>query len=343
MHPPLQAQQIQQNQQTHYGEETHPAPLSPAMQQVLTNMAKTGRLPFQFLTPEEAKVLYAKGADILEVPSPQMAQETLYQVSALDGSRIAVKLFRPSRVQTVCAKRTKTKLSAALIYFHGGGFTIGSIETHQILCRVLAEGVQMPVLSVDYRLAPKHTFPCAHEDAFEAVRWVYQNAMDLLISDKHIFIAGDSAGGTLSLYCAQKAALEGYQIKGQVLFYPGCSPRQDLNSHKIYSKGYVLEQETIEYFYRLYLKQIEQREDWRFSALCSPHLSLMPETWFGLAQCDPLRDEGVLLHEKLTQLKRPSHLKIYHGVVHGFIKMGRFVDEARQAHKDACDFIREMI
>jgi acetyl esterase len=322
-----------------------PASLTPAMNSVLENMRRANRPAIHTLSPAEAKTLYAKGADILEVHSPHMHSEETYQVSALDGHRILLKLWRPVHMQSV-AKHGTHHLAPALIYFHGGGFTIGSIETHATLCKVIAKLSQMPVISVEYRLAPEFTFPVAHNDAWSACEWIFKNATDLRLSAKHLFVGGDSAGGTLSLYCAQQAGLTGSSFRGQILYYPGCADNQNMPSHKAYAVGYLLEQKSIDYFYGLYLAGPDRTRlmsDWRFSALCSPHLKLLPTTWIGLAQCDPLRDEGTALVHALKALGCKVKARIYKGVIHGFVKMGRFIPEAVEAHVDASDFLRSFL
>ena len=328
------------NSLKYQGFDQDPAPLTKAMKTVLDNMQKAGRPAFHMLSPDKAKSQYAAAADILELASPKVAAEETYQVNALDGSRIIIKLWRPTTVRKILRHKGQD-LSPALVYFHGGGFTIGSVQTHAVLCKALASRAQMLVISVEYRVAPEFTFPTAHTDSWAACEWVFKNALDLKISSKHIFVGGDSAGGTLSLYCAQQARLEGHEFRGQILFYPGCSATQDMQSHRAYASGYLLEQKSIEYFYGLYHPGLNKSSlsDWRFSALNSPHLSLLPPTWIGLAQCDPLRDEGLALETALQQLGREVVCKVYKGVVHGFIKMGRFIPEAVESHLDACDFL----
>lgn len=318
-----------------------PAPLTRAMQQVLENIHKANRPVIHTLTPEQAKAQYAAGADILELPSPTMRSEEIYQVSAPDGYLITIKIWRPLQVRTA-QKHKAQPLAPALIYFHGGGFTIGSVQTHAVLCKELATHSQMVVASVEYRLAPEFTFPTAHTDCWAACEWIFKNALDLKISANHLFVGGDSAGGTLSLYCAQQAVLSGYQFRAQILFYPGCSATQDMLSHNAYASGYLLEQKTIEYFYNLYHpapRAAQTLADWRFSALNSPNLALLPPTWLGLAQCDPLRDEGFALVGSLQALGKHVECKVYKGVIHGFIKMGRFIPEAKESHLDACHFL----
>ncbi len=322
-----------------------PAPLTFAMQTVLNNIVKAKRPLLHTLPPDAAKAQYAGAADILEPPSFPVFSEETYQVSALDGHRILIKLWRPLSLQTV-GKQSGAQVSPALIYLHGGGFTIGSVQTHAALCKEIARLSKMIVISVEYRLAPEFTFPTAHTDCWSACDWVFKNALDLKISPRHLFVGGDSAGGTLSLYCAQNAVLEGHRFKGQILFYPGCSATQNMPSHRAYERGYLLEQQTIQYFYDLYHAgpdKLKTTADWRFSALNSPHLNLLPPTWIGLAECDPLRDEGLALANMVQAQGLRVTCKIFRGVVHGFIKMGRFIQEAQESHVDACNFLTDLV
>ena len=325
-------------------EDEDPAPLTTAMQLVMDNIRKANRPALHTLSAEKAKIQYAGAADILEVPSPLMETEDNYQVSALDGYRIFIKVWRPRKVRVLSNHKLES-LSPALVYFHGGGFTIGSVQTHAVLCKEIAACSQMMVISVEYRLAPEFVFPTAHNDAWSASEWIFKNAADLKICPNHIFVGGDSAGGTLSLYCAQQAVLNGYKFKGQILFYPGCSATQDMHSHHAYASGYLLELKSIEYFYGLYHNGNNKstQYDWRFSALQSSHLKLMPPTWIGLAQCDPLRDEALELTRQLQAQGKQVTCKVYKGVVHGFIKMGRFIPEARDSIVDCCNFLTQLI
>jgi len=318
-----------------------PSPLTSEMHKVLAQMKQANRPPFHQLNPFDAKSLYLKGADVLEITSAKMANEETIKINSFDGALIEIKVFTPTTVSKKSFDNSSS--NGALIYFHGGGFTIGSIQTHSILCKEIAAQTQLCVFSVEYRLAPEFKFPTAHLDCWASCEWIYDNCEKLNISADSIFIGGDSAGGTLSLFCTQQAAIQGYKVKGHVLFYPGCSPKQNMKSHQLYASGYLLESDTIEYFYGQYLRNIHDRFDWRFSPLNSPYLKLLPPTWIGLAECDPLRDEGIVLNEILNKLGCTSVCSVYAGVVHGFIKMGRFIPQAISAHKDACEFIKNLI
>jgi acetyl esterase len=310
--------------------------LTPAMHGVLERMARAGHMPLHALTPAQARTAYAAGADVLELPLHAMARVEDFHVTARDGFLIPVRLVVPS-----------TERLPVLVYFHGGGFTIGSIETHDGLCRQLARHVHCAVLSVDYRLAPEHKFPIAVEDAWDVVRWVAQQGATRNLSTDRLAVGGDSAGGTLAAVCAILARDANIQLALQLLFYPGTSARQDTHSHRKFEHGFVLEESHIAYFFNHYWRTVSDRDDWRFAPLdgrdASGHLAELggvAPAWLGLAECDPLVDEGVQYADRLRMAGVAVDLEIYRGVVHEFIKMGRAIPEAAKAHADAAHALR---
>jgi acetyl esterase len=191
------------------------------------------------------------------------------------------------------------------------------------------------VLSVGYRLAPEHRFPVAFEDAWDAVKWVAEQGAEKGLDTTRIAVGGDSAGGTLAAACALQAHDVGLALKLQLLFYPGCCAHQDTPSHKTFGHGFVLEADHIAYFFDLYIPNLTDREDWRFAPLMADDVEGAAPAWLGLAECDPLVDEGLQYADKLRAAGVAVDLDIYRGVTHGFINMGRAVPEARQAHMDA--------
>jgi acetyl esterase len=221
-----------------------------------------------------------------------------------------------------------------LLYFHGGGFTIGSIASHDTLCRTLAQLAGCAVLSVGYRLAPEHRFPTAVNDAWDAALWLAREGRAIGLDTSRISIGGDSAGGTLATVCATLARDAGVEIRLQLLFYPGCAGRPQAPSHARYHEGLVLEQAHIEYFFGQYIDDAD-RDDWRFAPLNTADPEGVAPAWFGLAECDPLVDDGLHYADKLRAAGVAVDLEIYRGVTHEFIKMGRALPEARQAHADA--------
>jgi len=265
----------------------------------------------------------------LEIPSPKMQRLDSFTFAARDGFEVPVRLYAPS----------DEKLPV-LIYFHGGGFTIGNLSTHDTLCRTLSHLAHCAVLSVNYRLAPEHKFPTAHEDAWDAVQWIATQSAELGLDCSRLAVGGDSAGGTLAAACALEARKAGLPLALQLLFYPGCAAHQDTPSHKTFAHGFLLEETHISYFFNHYLRSEADRDDWRFSPLSAPDAEGVAPAWFGLAECDPLVDEGVMYADKLRAAGVPVDLEIYRGVVHEFIKMGRALPEAHRAHADAAHALK---
>jgi acetyl esterase len=303
--------------------------LTPAMRDVLRRMARADRPPFHTLTPQQARAAYAAGADVLEIPAPRLTRVEDFALPVRDGHAIAARLYAPS-----------SDLLPVLVYFHGGGFTIGGIDTHDVLCRQLSHLAGCAVISVDYRLAPEHRFPVASHDAWDALHWIAAHGANKGIDSSRIAVGGDSAGGTLATMCAVLARDAGLPLALQLLFYPGCAAHQDTPSHHKFAQGFVLEEPHITWFFNQYVRSPADRDDWRFAPLNTPDVDGVAPAWVGLAECDPLVDEGVMYADRLRMAGVPVDLEIYRGVTHEFIKMGRVIPEARQAHADAAQAIR---
>ncbi len=298
--------------------------LTPAMHHVLDRMARARQLPLHALQPAQARQAYEIGSGVLDLPAHKLARVQDVQLPTRDGAAIAARLYAPAQEGL-----------PVLLYFHGGGFTIGSVATHDSLCRHLAHLAHCAVLSVDYRLAPEHKFPTASNDAWDALQWLAREAAALGLDGRRIAVGGDSAGGTLAAVCAIAARDAGLPLALQLLFYPGCTAHQDTPSHQTFAEGFVLEAPHISYFFDHYTRTPADREDWRFAPLLAPDVDGVAPAWIGLAECDPLVDEGVLYADKLRAAGVVVDLEIYRGVVHEFIKMGRAIPEALQAHADA--------
>lgn len=298
--------------------------LTPAMHQLLDRMARTRQLPLHALTPQQARQVYEMGSGMLDIPGHKLARVEELSIPTRDGAAITARLYAPAQERL-----------PVLLYFHGGGFTIGSVATHDALCRHLSHLSHCAVVSVDYRLAPEHKFPTAANDAWDALQWLVREAAALGLDDTRIAVGGDSAGGTLAIVCAIEARDADLPLALQLLFYPGCAAHQDTPSHKTFAEGFVIGEEQISYFFNHYVNSPADRDDWRFAPLLAPDVEGLAPAWIGLAECDPLVDEGVLYADKLRAAGVEVDLEIYRGVVHEFIKMGRAIPEALQAHADA--------
>lgn len=306
------------------------ARLTPQMRSVIERMARAGRPPLHTLSPAEARLAYEVGAGVLEVPKADLPRIEDLHIPARDGARLPARLYAPSTAAAL----------PALLYLHGGGFTIGSVATHDVLCRELARLGGCMVLSLDYRLAPEHAFPTASNDAWDALAWLNAHAARLGADPARLAVGGDSAGGTLAAVNAILARDAGLPLALQLLIYPGTTAHQDTLSHTEFAHGPVLDRSAIGWFFDQYIPSRAEREDWRFAPLLAPDVDGVAPAWIGLAECDPLVDEGVDYGDKLRAAGVAVDLEIYRGVTHEFIKMGRAIPEARQAHQDAARALR---
>ena len=322
----------------HHDRNAHPrALLTPAMRSVVDRIARAGHVPMHALTADQARTAYAAGANVLELPTQKLPLVEDFTVMARDGFAIPVRHYAPVAGPL-----------PVLVYFHGGGFTVGSIATHDGLCRRLAHLGQCAVLSVDYRLAPDSKFPTAHNDAWDVVQWVVREGAMRQLEPARMALGGDSAGGTLAAACAIEARNAGVPLALQLLFYPGCAGHQSTLSHRTFATGFVIEEPHITYFFEQYIRSAADRDDWRFAPLDGQgpdgyevDLGGVAPAWVGLAECDPLVDEGVAYADRLRMAGVAVDLEIYRGMVHEFIKMGRAIPEAATAHADAARALRQ--
>ncbi|MGO4391621.1 alpha/beta hydrolase [Variovorax sp. M-6] len=308
------------------------AALTAKMASVVERMARAGRPPLHSLTPADARAAYEKGAGVLEVPKPQLARVEDHSVPARDGHALPVRLYAPS-----------SDVLPLLLFFHGGGFTVGSIATHDTLCRVLSQRSGCAVISVDYRLAPDHRFPTAANDAWDALAHIAKHAAQWGLDGSRIAVGGDSAGGTLAAVCAILARDAGLPVALQLLIYPGTAAHQDTDSHRRYAEGPLLGEALISWFFGLYVHSKAERDDWRFAPLNADDVDGVAPAWIGLAEIDPVVDEGIAYADKLRAAGVAVDLEIYRGVIHEFVKMGRAIPEALQAHADAAHALKQAL
>lgn len=314
------------------------ARLTTAMRGVIDRIARAGHPPLHALSPQQARAAYEAGAGVLDIRPHALARIEDLEIPARDGARLPARLVAPSHGTNL----------PVLLYFHGGGFTVGSVATHDPLCRSLAHLANCAVLSVGYRLAPEAKFPTAVNDAWDSLAWLRERGHDLGLDVARMAVGGDSAGGTLAAVTAIAARDAGWPLALQLLFYPGCAGHQDTPSHKTHAHGFILEEPHITYFFAQYLRDARDRDDWRFAPLDGVDESGQPKdldrvapAWIGLAECDPLTDEGIAYADRLRLAGVPVDLDIHAGVVHGFIQFGRAIPEALTAHQQAARALRQ--
>lgn len=298
--------------------------LTPRMAGLLERIHRADRPPFHSLTPREARIAYRMGAEILDLPRAPLPRVEDLEVAG-----------RPARLYAPGGGRLPV-----LLYLHGGGFTIGDLETHDSLCRQLALRSGAAVVALDYRLAPEHRFPAAVDDSWAALAWLHEHAGTLGLDASRLAVGGDSAGGTLAASTAFFARDRGLPLALQLLITPGTASQPNTASHKLFAHGFLLDSDSIAWFFDHYLDR-GQRHDWRFAPLEAPDHSGLAPACVVLAECDPLVDEGLAYADVLRAAGVPVQLELYRGVTHDFIKMGRQIPEALTA-LEACGLaIRE--
>jgi acetyl esterase len=230
----------------------------------------------------------------------------------------------------------------ALVFFHGGGWTIGDLDTHDGVCRQLAVGARCAVFSVDYRLAPEHPFPAAVEDCFFATKFVFDHAQELKVDRSRLAVGGDSAGGNLAAVVALMARDQGGPpLAYQLLIYPATDQRCQMPSHERNGEGYLLTREGIRFFRAAYLPDEKDRTDWRASPLLAADHARLPPAFVLTAGYDPLVDEGRAYAERLAQAGAETSYREYPDMVHGFVLFGGVVDTANAAVDECCRRLRD--
>lgn len=287
---------------------------------LLDRIRRAQRLPFHAMTPEQARAVYDKAAEVLEPPRASLARVEDLTLPAADGTPLRARLYAASHARL-----------PLLLYLHGGGFVIGGLETHDSLCRQLALRSGGAVLALDYRLAPEHRFPTAVDDAWAAMRWLAGPGAEALgLDGRRLAVGGDSAGGTLAATCAIHARDTGLPLALQLLITPGTTAHMETGSHKLFANGFLLDSANVEWFFDHYI-DYHHRHDWRFAPLEADDLDGVAPACVILAECDPLVDEGIAYADRLRLAGVPVALELYRGLTHDFIKMGRALKEAGAA------------
>ena len=295
--------------------------LHPQARALIDLMIERGVPPTHTLGVDEARSFYRERRQLTQ-PDPS-AVESVRDLAA-DGPHgpIGLRLYRPLGT----AERA---MLPALVYYHGGGWTIGDLDTHDTLCRALCNGAGCAVVSVDYRLGPEHRFPAAVDDAFAALRWVQAQAPALCLDRARLAVGGDSAGGNLAAVAALLARAAGdLPLAFQLLIYPATDMRRGHASHTSNGQGYLLTADSITYYHDHYIDDAKHDLDWRASPLLHPDLSGLPPALLLTAGYDPLRDEGLDYADALAAAGNRASYVCFERQIHGFITMGRVLDEA---------------
>ena len=298
--------------------------LDPQAKALIDLMVERGLPPTHTLAPSDARAMYRDRRGFSQPKPRAMAEVLELQADSAQGG-IPLRLFRPAGLAADTPAPT-------LVYYHGGGWVIGDLDTHDVLCRQLADEAGCVVVAVDYRMGPEHRFPAAVDDVLAATRWLQARAGALGLDAQRFAVGGDSAGGNLAavVALAWRDAGEAVALRFQLLIYPATDMRAVSASHVSNGQGYVLTSDTIAYFRGHYLSP-EQHADWRASPLLHANLSALPPALVLTAGFDPLRDEGRQYADALSAAGNTAQYVCFARQIHGFITMGRVIDEANLA------------
>jgi acetyl esterase len=297
--------------------------LDPQAQALMQLMIDKGVPPVNTLTPTEARESYRSRRTFTQPDAPEVFKLE-DKLIAYNGVNIPVRVYHPFSAQTHSAL-------PALVYLHGGGWTIGDLDTHDVLCRSLCLQANVVVVSVDYRMGPEHKFPAAFDDCVAAFEWTVENAVHLGIDAKRIAIGGDSAGGNLTAAACLQLRSHPVQPAFQLLIYPATIMWQDTPSYHANGQGYLLTKDSIAYYTDNYLRDRNDAKDWRASPQWAESHAGLPPAFVLTAGYDPLRDEGMMYADALSKAGVSTQYVCFERQIHGFITMGRIMQEANTA------------
>ena len=299
-------------------------PLHPQAQRYLDDLAAANGKPWHEIPVEESRELF-NSLDVVFGQGPELP--SIEDQVILE--RIPIRIYRPSDDPSL----------PVIVYFHGGGWVVGNIQTHDAVCRNLSRATKCAVVSVDYRLAPEHKYPAAFADAFAATVYVSEHAKELRVDAERLIVAGDSAGGNLAAAVALKSRDQGRpQIEKQILIYPVIEPNFDTNSYLAFAENYGLTRVTMEWFWQQYLNPAGN--DGRYVRLANIDAEGLPPAFILTAEYDVLRDEGEHFACRLEEAGVSVRQKRYEGVLHGFVHFAGVFDDAHTAHRDIADFVK---
>ena len=298
--------------------------LHPQIQHVLKVMAEMNLKPIEASTPAEARAQMEATAQSRKAEPLPVARVEERLIPGPAGD-IRLRLYWPNAAAPV----------PAIVYYHGGGHVIGSLDTHDLIARNLCAGAEALVVSVDYRMGPEHRFPAAVDDSFAALEWVHANAQSLGADPSRIGVHGDSAGANLAAVVALLARDAGHpKLRLQSLVYPVADYNLVGGSYDKYARGCgLLTKEAMVWFRNHYLRSPADAEDWRASPIKAASFAGVAPAIVVTAECDVLHDEGQSYAEALRRARVPVEHKDYPGMIHGFFGMTPAVDDAMNAQR----------
>jgi acetyl esterase len=303
--------------------------LDPQAREVMNYLTGLGLPEIDRMSPSEARREYRDVRAALRPPAPDLFEVRDLVAGATAGA-ISLRLYRPAE-----------GVLPALVYFHGGGWVVGDLDTHDVVCRQIALQARAVVIAVDYRLAPEHPFPAAVEDAWSATTWVAAHAPELGIDARRLAVGGDSAGGGLAAVVALMARDSStLRLTLQVLVYPVTDLRAESASYSNYAEGYLLTRAAMQWYIAQYAPTPQAIEDWRASPLRAPWVHGVAPTLIIAAELDPLCDEGEAYARRLQGARVPVEYQRLDGMIHGFLTMGGRIDAANKAVSIIADALK---
>ena len=282
------------------------------------------RIPMYNMNHMEARASYLAMRSALSPPTPKVLKSINIKIP-VENQKISARYYRG-------INKDEKELLPLTIFFHGGGWVIGDLDTHDVVCRQLANEGQFDVLAIDYRMGPEHKFPTAINDAINSINWVNKNPLDLPIMNNKIAVCGDSAGGNIAAVCCINSKINAEpRIKFQALIYPSTHLGSNYKSKEKYD-GYILSKLLMKWFEEKYINK-NQLNDWRAAPILFEDLSNLPNTLIVVAGCDPLRDEGIAYGEELKKAGNNVEIKIFKGQIHGFLTMGARIRDTNKLIK----------
>jgi acetyl esterase len=308
-----------------YGHKELPMALDDDAARVLEMMRLSGRPAFEAVGPTEARALFLRGRDVFSPDPAPVAEIRDMAAVGPDGAPLRLRLYRGAGTSSMARL-------PVLMFFHGGGWVVGDLETHDTMCRHIANAAGCAVVAVDYRLAPEHKFPAAVEDCLAATQWVAENAREIGVDPGRLAVGGDSAGGNLAAVVSLIARDRGTpKLRAQLLLYPVLDCGMKQSSHQRFAEGHLLTEATMRWFAEAYLRGPGDIDDWRVSPLRAPDLSGLPPTYVLTAGYDPLCDEGIAYARRLQDAGVAVEHRHVPDQIHGFLLMGKMVRAASPA------------
>ena len=313
-----------------------PVTLDPDAAAVYKAFQEAGRPPYETVPHTTARELYLAGRVVSNPEPPELESARPRAIPAPHGAI-------PARIYTPTKLRRTDGLAPCLVFFHGGGWVIGDLDSHDVVCRKLAHEGELIVISVDYRLAPEHKFPAAADDAIAATKWVAANAKALGIDAAQLLVGGDSAGGNLAAVVALAARNgDGPKLAGQVLIYPATDFAMKHPSHGEPETSILLTHSVIKWFCNHYLNGAADIDHWKASPARAKTLAGLPPSYVLTAGADPLRDEGDEYAARLKEAGVPVTYRHFAGQFHGFFTMGKLLPQANVALSEIAGWLKAL-